>query len=60
MIQGGSDFCDGPKESEGLERFFTGDYSRQVLDGIGHFPHREAAALVAEAILRHFSKSGRP
>ena len=25
MIQGGSDYCDDPKESEGLERFFPED-----------------------------------
>jgi pimeloyl-ACP methyl ester carboxylesterase len=53
MIQGGSDSCDAPSESEGLERFFTGGYQRIVLDGVGHFPHREAADLVTEAILRH-------
>jgi pimeloyl-ACP methyl ester carboxylesterase len=53
MIQGGSDACDAPSESEGLERFFTGGYQRLVLDGVGHFPHREASDFVADAILRH-------
>jgi pimeloyl-ACP methyl ester carboxylesterase len=53
MVQGGSDFCDAPSESEGLERHFTGGYRRLVLEGVGHFPHREAPDLVGEAILRH-------
>jgi pimeloyl-ACP methyl ester carboxylesterase len=53
MIQGGSDFCDAPSESEGLEAHFTGGYQRLLLDGVGHFPHREAPAIVAGAIRRH-------
>jgi pimeloyl-ACP methyl ester carboxylesterase len=51
MIQGGSDFCDPPSESEGLERHFTADYERVVFAAVGHFPHREAPATVASAIL---------
>jgi pimeloyl-ACP methyl ester carboxylesterase len=57
MIQGGSDFCDDPGESEGLERHFTGGYERLLLDGVGHFPHREASADVSAAILRHLGRS---
>ena len=52
MIQGGSDYCDDPGESEGLERFFTGRYDRLWLEGIGHFPHRESPLQVAEAVIR--------
>jgi pimeloyl-ACP methyl ester carboxylesterase len=52
MIQGGSDFCDPPSESEGLERYFTPDYERLVIAEVGHFPHREAPSTVADAILR--------
>jgi pimeloyl-ACP methyl ester carboxylesterase len=55
MIQGESDFCDAPSESEGLEAYFTGRYQRVLLDGIGHFPHREAADVVATGILRHLA-----
>jgi pimeloyl-ACP methyl ester carboxylesterase len=51
MIQGGSDFCDPPSESEGLEHHFTADYQRVVVKEVGHFPHREAPATVADAIL---------
>jgi pimeloyl-ACP methyl ester carboxylesterase len=53
-IQGGSDYCDDPKESERQESFFTGGYIRLVLDGIGHFPHREASAGTAKAIADFF------
>jgi pimeloyl-ACP methyl ester carboxylesterase len=55
MIQGTSDFCDPPSESENMERFFTGGYERILLDGVGHFPMREAPAAVANAVLAHLS-----
>lgn len=54
MIQGGSDFCDLPSASEGQERYFKSGYERIVLEGVGHFPHREAPAPVADAVLRWF------
>jgi pimeloyl-ACP methyl ester carboxylesterase len=50
MGQGAEDRCDEPAGSEGQERFFTGGYRRIVLDGVGHFPHREAPEEVALAI----------
>ncbi|MEG6658053.1 alpha/beta hydrolase, partial [Pseudomonas aeruginosa] len=31
---------------------FSGRYQRLVLEGVGHFPQREAATQVADAILR--------
>jgi len=58
MIQGGSDYCDDPKESEGLERFSTGKYKRILLEGIGHFPHRESPTQVAEAVIRLIQDAG--
>ena len=58
MIQGGSDYCADPKESEGLERFFTGRYDRLLLEGIGHFPHRESPIQVAEAVIRLIQDAG--
>jgi pimeloyl-ACP methyl ester carboxylesterase len=51
MIQGGSDFCDPPSESEGQERYFGAGYRRLLVEGVGHFPHREASGVVADAIL---------
>lgn len=54
MIQGGVDTCDEPEASEGQERNFTGIYRRQLLDGVGHFPTREAPEVVAESAIAHF------
>jgi len=56
MIQGACDYCDSPSLSEGLERYFRGVYERLLLDAVGHFPHREAPAAVATAILRHLGR----
>ena len=53
MIQGGADTCDEPASSEGLDRYFTRGYRRMVLEGVGHFPAREAPEAVSDAILRH-------
>lgn len=55
MIQGASDFCDEPALSEGQDRFFTGGYRRIVIDGVGHFPAREAPGVVAEVVLEHLA-----
>lgn len=52
MIQGASDYCDAPSESEDQEKYFTGRYRRMLLEGVGHFPHREAPGLVAPAIIK--------
>jgi pimeloyl-ACP methyl ester carboxylesterase len=54
MIQGASDFCDLPSASEGQEKYFLSGYERILLKGAGHFPHREAPAAVADAVLRLF------
>ena len=55
MIQGGMDFCVEPASSEGFDGSFTGGYQRIVLDGVGHFPPREAPNAVADAIVSHLS-----
>ncbi|HBO6366791.1 TPA: alpha/beta hydrolase, partial [Pseudomonas aeruginosa] len=41
-----------PDGSRGREHYFSGRYQRLVLESVGHFPQREAAAQVADAILR--------
>jgi pimeloyl-ACP methyl ester carboxylesterase len=51
VLHGGADSCNPPASSEGKERFFTGPYQRQVVEGAGHFPQREAPIKVAQAIL---------
>jgi len=42
MIQGGADGVTVPSTTDGKEKYFTGGYERHVLDGVGHFPTREA------------------
>lgn len=51
VMHGAADTCNHPDSSAGKETFFSGPYQRQLLEGIGHFPHREAPEQVAEAIL---------
>ena len=55
MIQGGDDRCDAPSTSEGQARWFSGPYRRLVLDGVGHFPAREAPDAVAAALTSHLA-----
>ena len=52
---GGADPCNDPSTSEGKERFFKGNYRRVVLDGIGHFPQREAPMEVANVLVPFLS-----
>ena len=56
MIQGAADMCDPPSESDGQERYFTGSYRRAMLDGVGHFPAREAPNEVAREIVPHLKQ----
>lgn len=53
MIQGASDGVVLPRSTEGQDRHFTGGYRRIVLDGVGHFPSREAPDAVADVLLEH-------
>jgi len=55
MIQGGADGTVLAKSTEHKDKYFTDGYRRLVLDGIGHFPTREAPVAVANAILEHLS-----
>lgn len=55
MVQGGADQCDDPGLSAGQAPYFTGGYRRLVLDGVGHFPPREAPDAVAAALIDHLS-----
>ena len=50
VLHGGADACNHPSSSEGKESCFTGPYRRVVLEGVGHFPHRESPAEVASAV----------
>ncbi len=51
VLHGEADTVNYPSMSEGKERFFTNEYNRTVLPGIGHFPQRENPALIAKALL---------
>jgi pimeloyl-ACP methyl ester carboxylesterase len=57
MVQGAEDRCVAPSETEGQENRFSGGYDRVLLQGVGHFPQREAPAEVTAAVLRHLSES---
>jgi pimeloyl-ACP methyl ester carboxylesterase len=50
MIQGGADGVTLADTTAGKERYFTGGYSRHVIDGAGHFPTREAADEVSRLL----------
>ena len=41
-----------PRRLPRTRHYFSGRYQRLVLEGVGHFPQREAANQVADAILR--------
>jgi pimeloyl-ACP methyl ester carboxylesterase len=51
VLHGDADGVNPLYSSAGKESWFTGRYQRTVMEGIGHFPQREAATRVAEAIL---------
>jgi len=55
MIQGGADYCVEPAGSAGLDGYFD-TYRRVVLDGVGHFPHREAPTQVTALIADHLDR----
>jgi pimeloyl-ACP methyl ester carboxylesterase len=57
MIHGGADSCTDPSTSEGQAGYFTGGYRRVVLDGVGHFPQREAPDAVADALIAFLSEN---
>ncbi len=55
VIHGAADTVNPVDSSAGKERWFSGPYRRVVLDGVGHFPQREAAQRVAGELLDFFS-----
>jgi pimeloyl-ACP methyl ester carboxylesterase len=59
FIGGTEDRCDPPSESEGDASYFVGGYRRLILDGVGHFPAREAPDDVARALLQQFDNTRR-
>jgi pimeloyl-ACP methyl ester carboxylesterase len=51
VLHGSQDYCNHPSTTLDRERFFSGRYARVLLDGVGHFPSREAPEKVAQAII---------
>ena len=51
MIQGAADSVTLASTTDGKEKYFTGGYRRHVLDGIGHFPTREAPDAVSRLVI---------
>jgi len=56
-IQGGDDRCVLPFTSEGKEAHFGAFYERLVLDGVGHFPTREAPQRVSGQLCMFLMRS---
>jgi pimeloyl-ACP methyl ester carboxylesterase len=56
VLHGGADACNDPVSSANRERLFSGPYQRIVLDGVGHFPGREAPDAVGRAIATWLSE----
>ena len=51
VLHGAVDTVNVPAGSANKEHFFTGPYQRLLLEGVGHFPQREASQAVTKALL---------
>ena len=58
LLHGVEDRCELTETTEGADRYFTGAYQRVLLDGVGHFPQREAPEDTAGVILEHLRRHG--
>lgn len=57
LLHGLQDACTLAESTDGAGRYFTAGYRRVLLDGVGHFPQREAPERTAEAVLAHLQGS---
>jgi pimeloyl-ACP methyl ester carboxylesterase len=57
LLHGADDHCQLAETTDGAERHFTATYRRILLDGVGHFPQREAAERTAEQLLEHLGSA---
>jgi pimeloyl-ACP methyl ester carboxylesterase len=57
VIHGAEDGSNDATMSAGREHMFSAGYRRVVIDGVGHFPAREAPDAVAGAILEFLKSS---
>ena len=51
VIHGSADDVHPPRNSEGNERYFSGNYERRLFDHVGHNPPQESPKAFAEAVL---------
>lgn len=58
LIHGSDDPCILAGTTENRGRFFSADYRRELLPGVGHFPQRENPATVCSLMIRFLSPDG--
>ena len=58
-LHGALDGVNPPSTAVGVAERFSGPFECVQLDGVGHFPTREAPDTVAEHLIRHFSNATR-
>ncbi len=56
FISGALDGVNPPEAAKDVPGKFSGPFEAVLLDGVGHFPTREAPDIVAAALIRHFSQ----
>ena len=54
LCQGGDDDCIGPDFFENLDEFFEARWQKTIIDGAGHFMHREKPEAFNQAMLSFF------
>ena len=52
MLHGAADGVNHPDMSAGKDQFFRGPHERKLIEGVGHFPRREATAQVTDELIR--------
>ncbi len=55
-ISGARDGVNPPEAAESVPSKFSGPFEAVLLDGVGHFPTREAPDAVAAALIKHFGR----
>jgi pimeloyl-ACP methyl ester carboxylesterase len=60
LIHGADDRCVAASTSEGKERHFTGEYTRRVIPGVGHFVTREDPDTVAAWTVEFLRRESAP
>ena len=56
FIQGAQDGVTPPRMTENMGSMFVGRFKRMVLQNVGHFPTREAPAVVSRQLIQHFTQ----